>query len=67
MSTTAMHEMTKPEERMSIEEYGGGGKPSVGQKGGTVFDEQEMRRMGKVQELRVSMLVQRSRNMILTE
>ncbi|TKA82592.1 hypothetical protein B0A55_01375 [Friedmanniomyces simplex] len=52
MSATAMREMTKPEERLSIEEYGSDGKPGVALKGGTAFDEQEMRRMGKVQELR---------------
>ncbi|KAK0304625.1 hypothetical protein LTR82_017132 [Friedmanniomyces endolithicus] len=52
MSATAMQDMTKPEERLSIGEYGNDDKPGVALKGGTAFDEQEMRRMGKVQELR---------------
>ncbi|KAK5139507.1 hypothetical protein LTR32_007389, partial [Rachicladosporium monterosium] len=52
MSATAMQDMTKPEERLSIGEYGNDDKPGVAPKGGTAFDEQEMRRMGKVQELR---------------
>ncbi|KAK0356257.1 hypothetical protein LTR02_005682 [Friedmanniomyces endolithicus] len=52
MSATAMQDMTKPEERLSISEYGNDDKPGVAPKGGTAFDEQEMRRMGKVQELR---------------
>ncbi|KAK1060755.1 hypothetical protein LTR33_012836 [Friedmanniomyces endolithicus] len=55
MSATAMQDMTKPEERLSIGEYGNDDKPGVAIKGGTAFDEQEMRRMGKVQELRVSL------------
>ncbi|KAK1017038.1 hypothetical protein LTR54_003079 [Friedmanniomyces endolithicus] len=52
MSTTAMQDMTKPEERLSIGEYGSDDKPGAALKGGTAFDEQEMQRMGKVQELR---------------
>ena len=56
MSATAMQDMTKPEERLSISEYGNDDKPGVAPKGGTAFDEQEMRRMGKVQELRVSLM-----------
>ncbi|KAK3655719.1 hypothetical protein LTR56_003368 [Elasticomyces elasticus] len=47
-----MREMTRPDERMSMEEFGNDGKTDVAQKGGTASDEQEMRRMGKVQELR---------------
>ncbi|KAK0933469.1 hypothetical protein LTR29_014929 [Friedmanniomyces endolithicus] len=54
MSATAMRDMTKPEERLSIGEYGSDDKPGAALKGGTAFDEQEMQRMGKVQELRVS-------------
>ncbi|KAK4975186.1 hypothetical protein LTR42_004396 [Elasticomyces elasticus] len=54
MSAKTMREMTRPDERMSMEEFGSDGKTDVAQKGGTASDEQEMRRMGKVQELRVS-------------
>jgi len=56
MSATAMRDMTKPEERLSIGEYGSDDKPGAALKGGTAFDEQEMQRMGKVQELRVSFM-----------
>ncbi|KAK5681066.1 hypothetical protein LTS10_006826 [Elasticomyces elasticus] len=52
MSAKTMREMTRPDERMSMEEFGSDGKTDVAQKGGTASDEQEMRRMGKVQELR---------------
>ncbi|KAK0286138.1 hypothetical protein LTR35_004572 [Friedmanniomyces endolithicus] len=51
-----MQDMTKPEERLSIGEYGSDDKPGAALKGGTAFDEQEMQRMGKVQELRVSFM-----------
>ncbi|KAK5718879.1 hypothetical protein LTR17_015559 [Elasticomyces elasticus] len=52
MSAKTMREMTRPDERLSMEEFGSDGKTDVAQKGGTASDEQEMRRMGKVQELR---------------
>ncbi|KAK6426190.1 hypothetical protein LTR81_001442 [Elasticomyces elasticus] len=52
MSAKTMREMTRPDERMSMEEFGSDGKTDVAQKGGTASDEQEMLRMGKVQELR---------------
>lgn len=50
-STTALPEMAKPEQRLSIDEVDG--KSTAIQKGGTAGDDRDMHRMGKVQELRV--------------
>jgi hypothetical protein len=48
-----MHDIGKPEQRISVEDVASEGK-AVLQKGGSPNDEREMVRMGKKQELRVS-------------
>ena len=53
MSTFAMHDIGKREQRFSVEDDANEGK-AVLQKGGSANDEREMVRMGKKQELKAS-------------